>query len=35
MGKIIDINEKLIKDHLGTIVKDTVEETLNAVVSTP
>lgn len=30
MGKIIDINEKLIKDHLGTIVKDTVEETLNA-----
>lgn len=27
MGKIIDINEKLIKDHLGTIVKDTVEET--------
>jgi len=30
MAKIIDINEKLIKDHLGAIVKDTVEETLNA-----
>jgi len=29
-SKIIDINEKLIKDHLGTIVKDTVEETLNS-----
>jgi putative transposase len=29
-SKIIDINEKLIKDHLGSIVKDTVEETLNS-----
>lgn len=29
-SKIININEKLIKDHLGTIVKDTVEETLNS-----
>lgn len=31
MGKIIDINEKRIKDHLETIVKDAVEETLNAI----
>ena len=28
-SKIIDINEQLIKDHLGTLVKDTVEEMLN------
>jgi putative transposase len=29
-GKIIEINEEKIKDHLGTFVKNTVEETLNA-----
>jgi len=29
-GEIIQIDEGMIKDHLGKIVKDTVEETLNA-----
>jgi hypothetical protein len=29
-GKIIEINEEKIKDHLGSFVKNTVEETLNA-----
>jgi transposase-like protein len=29
-GKIIQIDEGMIKDHLGKIVKGTVEETLNA-----
>ena len=29
-GKIIEINEEKIKDHLGDFVKNTVEETLNA-----
>lgn len=29
-GKIVEINEEKIKDHLGTFVKKTVEETLNA-----
>jgi transposase-like protein len=30
MGKIIDINENVVKDHLGEMVRGTVEETLNA-----
>ena len=29
-GKIVEINEEKIKDHLGKFVKNTVEETLNA-----
>jgi transposase-like protein len=29
-GKIIEINEEKIKDHLGNFVKNTVEETLNS-----
>ncbi|MBN2220520.1 MAG: IS256 family transposase, partial [Kosmotogaceae bacterium] len=29
-GKIIEINEDKVKDHLGKFVRDTVEETLNA-----
>jgi transposase-like protein len=29
-GKIVEINEEKIKDHLGEFVKNTVEETLNA-----
>ena len=29
-GKIIEINEEKVKDHLGKFVRDTVEETLNA-----
>ena len=29
-GKIIEINEEKIKDHLGGFVKKTIEETLNA-----
>lgn len=29
-GKIVEINEEKIKDHLGQFVKNTVEETLNA-----
>jgi putative transposase len=29
-GKIIQINEEQIKDHLGEMVRGTVEETLNA-----
>jgi len=29
-GKIIEINEEKIKDHLGEFVKNTIEETLNA-----
>jgi hypothetical protein len=28
-GKIIDINEQIVKDHLGELVRNTVEETLN------
>ena len=28
-GKIIHINEEQIKDHLGEMVRGTVEETLN------
>jgi transposase-like protein len=28
--KIVDMNERLIKEHYGTIVKDTVEQTLNS-----
>ncbi|MBD3314963.1 MAG: IS256 family transposase, partial [Chitinivibrionales bacterium] len=30
MGKIIEINEQEVTDHLGTLVRGTVEETLNA-----
>ena len=29
-NSIIEVNEKKFKDHLGKFVKDTVEETLNA-----
>ena len=29
-GKIIEINEETMKEHLGEIVRDTVEDTLNA-----
>ena len=29
MDKVISINESQIKDHLGHLVRDTVEETLN------
>ncbi len=29
-GKIIEINEQKVKDHLGEFVRATVEETLNA-----
>lgn len=29
-GKIIEINEEKIKDHLGQFVKNTIEETLNS-----
>jgi hypothetical protein len=29
-GKIIQIDEDRVKDHLGEIVKGTVQETLNA-----
>jgi len=32
--KIIDINEEKIKDYLGKFVKETVEETLNAMLDT-
>jgi putative transposase len=28
-GKIIQIDERLIRDHLGEVVRGTVEETLN------
>ncbi len=28
-GKIVEINEEKIKDHLGQFVKNTIEETLN------
>jgi putative transposase len=30
MGKIIQIDEGQVKDHLGVLVRDTVEDTLNA-----
>jgi transposase-like protein len=30
LGKVIEIDEARIKDHLGEIVRGTVEETLNA-----
>ena len=29
MGQVISIDEKLIKDHLGELVRGTVEDTLN------
>ena len=29
-GNIIEINEDKVKDHLGNFVRETVEETLNA-----
>jgi len=29
-GKFIEINEEKVKDHLGNFVRETVEETLNA-----
>ena len=28
-GKLIEINENKVKDHLGKFVRETVEETLN------
>jgi len=30
MGQVIQIDEALIRDHLGEMVRGTVEETLNA-----
>ncbi|SDP85237.1 Transposase, Mutator family [Desulforhopalus singaporensis] len=30
LGKVIEINESQIQDHLGELVRGTVEETLNA-----
>lgn len=32
MGQVIQIDEARIRDHLGELVRGTVEETLNAVV---
>ena len=32
-GKIIKIDEQLIKDHLGEVVRGTVEETLNGLLN--
>jgi len=29
LGKVIKINESAVKDHLGEMVRSTVEETLN------
>ena len=31
-GKIIEINEQKVKEHLGEFVRSTVEETLNSIV---
>jgi len=28
-GRIIEINEEKVKDHLGNFVRETMEETLN------
>jgi len=33
-GKIIEINEEEVKAHLGEFVRETVEETLNAMLNT-
>ena len=33
-GKIIEINEEKVKDHLGNFVRKTVEETLNLMLET-
>ena len=30
LGKVVRIDEKRIKDHLGELVRGTVEETLNS-----
>jgi hypothetical protein len=30
LGKVVQIDEEQIKVHLGTIVRESVEETLNA-----
>jgi transposase-like protein len=30
LGKVVQIDEKRIKDHLGELVRGTVEETLNS-----
>ena len=30
MGQVIQIDEARIRDHLGELVRDTVEDTLNA-----
>ena len=34
MGKIIEVNERFIKDQLGEMVRGTVEETLNTMLDT-
>jgi hypothetical protein len=33
-GKIVELNEEVIKAHLNTVVWSTVEETLNALLDT-
>jgi hypothetical protein len=33
LGEVIAINESLVKDHLDQVVRQTVEETLNAMLS--
>ena len=30
MDKILEINEKVVEDHLGKLVRSSVEDTLNA-----
>ena len=32
LGKVIHIDEAQIQDHLGELVRDTVEETFNALI---
>jgi hypothetical protein len=33
-GKIVELNEEVLKAHLNTVVLSTVEETLNALLDT-
>ena len=35
MGQVIQIDEARIRDHLGEMVRGTVEETLNALLGRP
>ena len=35
MGQVIKIDEARIRDHLGEMVRGTVEETLNAMLASP